>query len=116
MRTIRSTLLCGTLVAIFVAACQREATAPETTSAPTREPSTDATTTPSIPAATTATAPEVGAPANTLVLFTSGAPRPFLADASNRAVYYVEGDSDGSKCTGPCTDAWPPVLAAQASP
>ena len=93
----------------FTAACQREA------------PGTENTT----QQATAPAQPEQGAQApvdaaktntNTLQLVTAGAPAPYLGDNAGRALYYVEGDTDGSKCTGDCTRAWPPFLATDAMP
>lgn len=35
----------------------------------------------------------------------------YLADDQGRAVYMLEGDTDGSKCTAACLEAWPPLSA-----
>lgn len=35
----------------------------------------------------------------------------YLADNQGRAVYMLEGDTDGSKCTAACLEAWPPLRA-----
>ena len=54
--------------------------------------------------------------ANALQLVTAGTAQPYLGDNAGRALYYVEGDKDGSKCTGDCTRAWPPLLATETMP
>lgn len=111
MRTSLYVALCAALFAL--AACQREAAAPELGAA---EPKADA-----VPATGPApgVAPVTSASAATdatLMLMTSGVPQPFVADASSRTLYYIEGDMDGSKCTGPCREAWPPVLLEAGMP
>ena len=35
----------------------------------------------------------------------------YLADDQGRAVYMLEGDTDGSKCAAACLEAWPPLRA-----
>lgn len=40
----------------------------------------------------------------------------YVVDSSGRAVYIVEGDRDGSMCTGPCVQAWPPLLVGETQP
>jgi predicted lipoprotein with Yx(FWY)xxD motif len=52
----------------------------------------------------------------TLMLATTGTHAPYLTDASGGAVYYVEGDTDGSKCVGPCVQSWPPVTVEGRQP
>lgn len=51
-----------------------------------------------------------------LAVATGGAAGDHLATSAGSAVYYVEGDTDGSACTGDCTRAWPPVLAGDTMP
>lgn len=41
---------------------------------------------------------------------------PYIADSAGNAVYFLEGDSDGSKCVDACTVAWMPVLVTGAMP
>lgn len=52
----------------------------------------------------------------TLTLSTQGTHGPHLADSSGVALYHLEGDRDGSKCTGDCLAAWPPVLMTGTQP
>lgn len=112
MRISVPLILCVCLSTL--AACQREAAAPETASTPPAEP---AVTQPAdvapatAPAATTGSVPEAA-----LTLVTAGVPHPLVADASNHTVYFVEGDMDGSKCTGACRETWPPVLVDTGTP
>lgn len=58
-------------------------------------------------------APPAGA---TLMLVSQGTHAPYLSNAAGNALYYVEGDTDGSKCTGACTQSWPPVTAEAQQP
>lgn len=39
-----------------------------------------------------------------------------LADASGAALYYLEGNLDGSQCDDACEQVWPPVTSEQAVP
>ena len=109
MRTVPLFISCLLLGCVAVGGCRREA--PDTGDT-TREvtvadqPAEGAT----APAAATATQPAA------LQLVTAGAAQPYLADSAGRALYYVEGDKDGSKCTGDCTRAWPPLLADETLP
>ena len=40
----------------------------------------------------------------------------YIADAGGNAVYFLEGDTDGSKCVDACTTVWMPVLVTNATP
>jgi len=51
-----------------------------------------------------------------LVVAAEGAPAPYVANSAGTALYAVAGDTDGSKCTGECTRAWPPMLVEDALP
>jgi predicted lipoprotein with Yx(FWY)xxD motif len=53
---------------------------------------------------------------NPLMVATQGAPAPYIADSAGSALYALEGDRDGSGCTGDCTQTWPPVLVEGAAP
>ena len=64
-------------------------------------------------------APPGAAAGPTLMVATQGAHAAHgghLTNAAGNALYYVEGDTDGSKCTGPCLQSWPPVVIADAQP
>lgn len=136
----RGWMLAAAVAVVFAAGCQREAVTPEMDNAPERADTAE-TPLPSAqaPAAgapqtgaggtaagmasdrtatgqAEATMSGAGAQEASLQLVTAGVPHPYLADASGRALYYVEGDKDGSKCTGPCLDAWPPFLAPATQP
>jgi len=78
--------------------------------------STSATTTPV--AGTDASAPPQGAGSavQLAVGATPGPTGPYVTDAAGGALYMLEGDTDGSKCTGACLRAWPPLLATDAQP
>lgn len=52
----------------------------------------------------------------TLTLATQGTHGAHLTDSSGAALYHLEGDRDGSRCTGDCLTAWPPVLAGTTQP
>jgi predicted lipoprotein with Yx(FWY)xxD motif len=40
----------------------------------------------------------------------------YLTNSAGSALYYVEGDQDGSACTGDCLRAWPPMLVGDTMP
>lgn len=104
MRKTPLSILCGAAVLVAVAGCNRDAAVD--TDVATTPP---AATTPAEPAPAPAT-PATPAPAGTLTLAT-GAPGAYVADNTGRAVYVLEGDENGSKCSGDCLSAWPPLLA-----
>lgn len=64
--------------------------------------------------------PMPAAPAVGLTLVESTIPGPggsaYLADTEGRAVYVLDGDRDGSACTGACLQSWPPVLVTDVQP
>ena len=47
---------------------------------------------------------------------TAGGPGPYLTNSAGSALYFMEGDTDGSKCVDACTEAWPPVLVEDVAP
>ena len=63
-----------------------------------------------------ATPPGGATGAATLTLATQGAHGPHIADAAGNALYYVEGDRDGTRCVGPCLQSWPPVTVTDQQP
>lgn len=107
-------LMLGGLVALGLAGCNKNRT-DDTLSDATPEP---ATTAPVIAPATQPTDMVVtpSSAAGTLTVATAGASGPYLANATGNALYLLEGDADGSKCTGACLAAWPPLLATDAMP
>jgi predicted lipoprotein with Yx(FWY)xxD motif len=93
---------------------------------PTTTPSEAATQTPepmpqTQPSSTTAT-PGTGGPgaAGQVSVMASQVAGPgggsYITDAAGMAVYMLEGNTGGSKCTGACIEAWPPLLATAAQP
>lgn len=64
--------------------------------------------------------PMPAAPVTGHTLVESQVPGPnggsYLVDSAGRAVYMLEGDRDGSKCTGSCLQAWPPLLVTESRP
>lgn len=110
MRTMPLLISCVVIGGVIATGCRREAPGTgDTTDRVTAAEQPAGATAPNAPAADAATA-------NTLQLVTAGVAQPYLADRSGRALYYVEGDTDGSKCTGDCTRAWPPLLANETMP
>lgn len=69
---------------------------------------------------TTAGAPGSGSPAAagpTLRVQAGAAGQgPHLVDSGGIALYMLEGDRAGEKCTGECLQAWPPVLMGATQP
>lgn len=56
------------------------------------------------------------ADASLTVATLEGVDGPYVADSAGNALYFLEGDTDGSKCVDDCTQAWMPVLATGAEP
>jgi predicted lipoprotein with Yx(FWY)xxD motif len=109
MRTMPLFISCLFIVGAVATGCRREA--------PDTADTTERVTVPDVPTSTApapAAATEAGT--NALQLVTAGVDQPYLADSAGRALYYLEDDKDGSKCTGDCTRAWPPLLASQTLP
>ena len=106
MRKTTLSMLCGAAaIMLGVAGCNREAMDTESASVDTTAADTTAADT--MPADTTA-----ATGTETLTLAT-GSDGQYLADASGRAVYMLEGDAE---CVGDCLAAWPPVVVATATP
>jgi predicted lipoprotein with Yx(FWY)xxD motif len=105
MRKTPLFLMCGAVLMLGVAGCNREALDTDVAKTPA-----DTTPVATTPAPTPAPTPATPAPAGTLTLAT-GVPGSYVADNTGRAVYVLVGDENGSKCTGACLAAWPPLLA-----
>lgn len=100
MRKTTLSVLCGAAaIMLGVAGCNREAM--------DTEPATTADTTDTVPADTT---PVAGTENLRLATGSNGE---YLADASGRAVYMLEGDAE---CIGDCLAAWPPVVVTTSTP
>ncbi len=56
------------------------------------------------------------APGTAATLHREGGDPGYLADASGAALYYLEGDTDGSRCDDACRQVWPPVMLASGEP
>lgn len=50
------------------------------------------------------------------VATTEGVGGSYLTDSAGTSLYYIEGDTDGSKCVDACADTWPPFLVEGAMP
>lgn len=106
MRKTTLSMLCGVAaIMLGVAGCNREAMDTESASVDTTAADTTAADT--MPADTTAS---TGTENLTLA---TGSDGQYLADASGRAVYMLEGDAE---CIGDCLAAWPPVVVTTATP
>ncbi|AXK72074.1 hypothetical protein DWG18_07110 [Lysobacter sp. TY2-98] len=67
--------------------------------------------------ASQATTPTTGAAASPTLMLTANGPHgAYVTNGAGNAVYWVEGDTDGSKCKAECTQAWPPVTADAQQP
>lgn len=93
------------LALALLAGCGYDATPPDPESGPAAAPAA---------AATPPAGAEASAPAGPL-LMREGEPG-HLADASGAALYYLEGNVDGSQCDDACEQVWPPVTSDQAIP
>lgn len=43
-------------------------------------------------------------------ILVAAGPTPYLTNRAGTALYFVQGDTDGSACLELCTDVWPPFL------
>src|SRR5690606_28038395 len=130
MRNYQISTLAAALLAIGLAGCDNNvetddtlgATTPDTTMPDTMDDTMPDDSTalggdmdPNSDPGTMADAGAIVAP-TTLMGSTTGAPGPYLTDDDGRAIYFLEGDTDGSTCTGPCLELWPPVIAGDTTP
>lgn len=76
-----------------------------------------------MPIAPATTTPGTGipaAPATGPTLMQSRTPGPgggtYVVDRAGNALYMLEGNRDGTKCTGACLEAWPPLLVGETQP
>ncbi len=112
------------ILAILVAACGHDATPPDHgddgAAAPPANPASATGGTAPAPAqadpvegtAQEGAVDSATAPASTRpVLALSEGATGHLVDAAGAAVYYLEGNRDGSRCNADCERAWPPVVA-----
>lgn len=107
-------LCCSAALVLGVAGCNADRTDDAVVDAPvTTEPAMPPMDT-TRPTDTTMgqTMPE-GAAMLSVATGTAGA---YLADNRGRAVYMLQGDTDGSKCTAACLEAWPPLRAPAGTP
>jgi predicted lipoprotein with Yx(FWY)xxD motif len=61
-------------------------------------------------------APEGTTGTSLTVATAEGVEGSYIADSAGNAVYFLEGDTDGSKCVDACTKVWMPVLVTSATP
>lgn len=54
--------------------------------------------------------------AGSLTVMSVGGPADYVADDRRRAVYLLEGDTDGSKCTDACLRQWAPLFPPTGAP
>lgn len=92
------------LALALLAGCGYDATPPDTQAERAAEPAAPATPSPAAASAS-------GQP----LLVRQGEPG-HLADASGAALYYLEGNQDGSRCDDACEQVWPPVTSDEAVP
>lgn len=113
MRNTELFVVTGLVAALGLAGCNKRST-DDTLNDPSPEPAAEA---PATAPVTQPTAPAATAPvAGSLTVATAGASGPYLANAAGSALYALEGNADGSKCTGACLEAWPPVMATDGMP
>lgn len=109
---VASTLAAALLALLAVSACTRQQAAPGNAAADAGASNVPAAVTPAAPQP----AADAAAGSNPLIVATAGASSPYVADRSGAALYALEGDKDGSGCTGECTRTWPPMLVEGATP
>lgn len=108
MRKTTLMMCCSAALVLGVAGCNPERTddtladTPETAMEPTMPPM-DQTPPPGTAANQTM------AEGSDVLRVATGTAGAYVADNQGRAVYMLEGDTDGSKCTAACEDAWPPL-------
>lgn len=107
-------MLGSLVVALGLAGCNKSRTDDTLTDVAPESAAASAPVAPTPPPTDTAATPPPAA--GTLTVATAGALGPYLANAAGNALYALEGDADGSKCTGACLEAWPPLLAMDAMP
>jgi predicted lipoprotein with Yx(FWY)xxD motif len=118
--SLATVLLAG--AALAAAGCNRDNGDSRTTQPAIDSASTDSAAVRVDPGSTnvpsgTPTGAQAGADgSNPLIVATAGASAPYVANSAGTALYSVEGDTDGSKCSGDCTLAWPPFLVGDAAP
>ena len=101
MRKTTLSILCGAAaIMLSVAGCNREAMDTESASVDTT-------------AADTMPADTMPATGTENLALATGSDGQYLADASGRAVYMLEGDAE---CIGDCLTAWPPVVVTTSTP
>jgi predicted lipoprotein with Yx(FWY)xxD motif len=110
--TCRALALSLAIAVLAVAGCNRERPPVDNAGARVDPSATN------VPAAAPPAGQQTGGSGSNplLVVASEGAPAPYVANSAGTAVYAVAGDTDGSKCTGECTQAWPPMLVEDAMP
>lgn len=106
--TMCCTLVCCGAALAFVAGCNPQNT-DDTLSDDERAVATAPVTAP--PTAAPPGQPVAQGPA--MLGVATGAAGEYVADGQGRAVYMLEGDTGGSKCTAACLEEWPPLRAGQ---
>ena len=96
------------LVLPLVYGCQRDADRPPML--------TEGAETPSATADSGALVTQRTMTSDSLQVMSVGGPAPFVADSDRRAVYMLEGDTDGSGCSDDCLRQWAPVYAPTGEP
>ena len=108
MRRTSLMMCCSAALVLGVAACNADRTDDTVVDTPV-------VTEPAMPPMDTAppdTTMDQAMPAGAAMLsVATGTAGAYLADNQGRAVYMLEGDTDGSKCTAACLEAWPPLRA-----
>lgn len=89
-----------------------EAASQEPVAMPETMPVTPATTTPGLGVPVTSTGDATLMESQT----TGPGGGTYIVDSAGTSLYMLEGNRDGTKCTGACLEAWPPLLVGDTQP
>ena len=108
--------LCAAVLGLVLAGCNQDVEPPETASEAPATPAAEPAQPAPAPTGTAGATPDTAAAESALKVASDGAPGPYITNSAGNALYLLEGNTDGTKCTDDCLKAWPPLLVADAAP